>query len=599
MSAVTAWNAGHSIALPRLGFVSLMQAITSIRNWYTKDLSGFEKLILSPLILTVLLLGILNLIVIIFAAPHNWDSMTYHLARVAYYLQHHNLDYFDANYWAQVTHPKNSSLLLLYTYLISWRNENLTQLVQYISYWVAVSGVYAISMKVGNNRAQSIFAAMVSALLIEWLMQATTTQNDLILTAYFGATVYFLFAFRETNKWKYLAFSGLGIGLSVGTKETSFLALPSIGLLALYTLFKPGAGMVLQKRLRNFATWVMCTLLALCMFALPSGYVENYRDFGHPFGPKEIRAEHSFEGQPVDFIIRNGTKNLVRFGSDFLSLDGMPPISIVNKAQIFIRALPEKFVRQLGMELDSPEATRTPFDIQKMPRASEDYSYWGILGFCLVWPAVLLSLAGIIKPIDIRMLSVAAVLFFLIQSYAGPYDIWRGRYFTTVATLAAPIVGVCLQTQKRFLRAYCILIIFAGCISAISAVVLGENSVLVTVDYKNKLMKSTFAMERMEQLTRNRTRYYEPLKRFDELVPNDAVVAAFLYAKSFEYPLFGKQLTRTIMPVNSFIKGIQPIPVNAEYLLYADGFPCARREDIFLGANWYLRHLTDNNRRCN
>ena len=358
ISGVIVWNrdTGQFLALPRFSFASLMHAITSIRNWYTKYLSLFQKLVLSPLILTTLLLGTLNLIVVVFIAPQHWDGMTYHLARVAYYLQHHNLDYFDANYWAQVIHPKNSSLLLLYTYLMSGRNENLTQLVQFISYWVAVCSVYAISNKVGNNRTQSIFAAMVSALLIDWLTQATTTQNDLILAAYFGATVYFLFAFRETNKWKYLALAASGMGLAIGTKASSFLPLLSVGLLALYTLFQSGVN--LQVRLRNFAIGMICALLALCVFILPAGYTENYRNFGHPLGPKEIRVTHSFEGKSIDYIIRNGTKNLIRFGFEFLSLDGTPPINIVNRTQALVRSLPEKFVSKLGIDLETSEATR-------------------------------------------------------------------------------------------------------------------------------------------------------------------------------------------------------------------------------------------------
>jgi 4-amino-4-deoxy-L-arabinose transferase-like glycosyltransferase len=293
-----------------------MHALTSIKSWYTKELSRFEKLLLAPLILTALLLGILNLIVIIFTAPHNWDSMTYHLARVAYYLQHDNLNYFDANYWAQVIHPKNSSLLLLYTYLISGRNENLTQLVQFIAYWVAICGVYAISIKAGNNKTQSIFAAMVGALLTEWLMEATTTQNDMILVAFSGAITYFLLAFRKTSKLKYLIWAALGIGLSLGTKSAYLLVLPSIGLVALYALFAPK----LRSLLRNFAFFVACILVAISIFALPSGYMENYRNFGHPIGPDEVRKLHSFEGEPISYIAMNGTRNIIRYGFEFLSL---------------------------------------------------------------------------------------------------------------------------------------------------------------------------------------------------------------------------------------------------------------------------------------
>jgi hypothetical protein len=593
-AVVTLWN-GQSIALPRFEVASLMHTVVSIKNGYTKELSRFEKLLLAPLILTTLLLGVLNLISIVFAAPHNWDSMTYHLARVAYYLQYNNMNYFAADYWAQVIHPKNSSLLLLYTYLISGQKENLTQIVQFISYWVAVCAVYAISTKVGNSKPQSIFAATVSALLTEWLMQSTTTQNDLILTAYFGTIVYFLLAFREMNNRKYLMLASLGIGLSIGTKASSFLPLASVALVALYALFQFRAKP--SSQLRNSAVLAVSVLLAICVFALPAGYMENYGSYGNPIGPQDVRELHSFEGQSIEYIARNGTKNLMRFGFEFLSLDGLPSISIVNKAQTLIRALPEKIVSRLDIDLGISEATRVPFNIHKLPVSHEDLSYWGILGFGLVWIVVFLSVVGAIKSTGIRVLSLAAVLFLFFQAYAGPYDPWRGRYFTAAAVFALPTVGVCLSTKNQLIRAYLLLITLLGCVSAISAVVLRTNDQLISINDNNTT--SIFSMDRIAQLTSNGPMYYEPLQRFDQLVPKYATVAVFLYEDSFEYPLFGEHLTRIILPINPFDKGLQPIPINAEYLLYAHGFPCADiQEDMHLGADWYLRRLTDNNREC-
>ena len=183
---ITRWRKGADKfrELSKVVLPSPKHIASSVKDWYIKGLTYFEKLILSPMILTMFLLGTLNLAMVSFIAPHNWDSITYHLARVAYYLQHNNLNYFDANYWAQVIHPKNSSILLIYTFLVSGRNENLFQMVQFISYWSAIASVYAISRKIGNNQTQSIFAATTSALLVEWLMEATTTQNDLTITAY-------------------------------------------------------------------------------------------------------------------------------------------------------------------------------------------------------------------------------------------------------------------------------------------------------------------------------------------------------------------------------------------------------------------------------
>ncbi len=601
-AAAVVWTENaRRFVLPKFRTPCSTHFATSIKSWYVHELSRFEKLLLTPLMLTALLLGILNLTVVFLAAPHNWDSMSYHLARVAYYLQHGNLSYFDANFWAQVCQPKNSTLLLLYTYLVSGRNENATQLVQFISYWVAVCSVYAISRKTGSNRTQSMFAAMVCALLTEWLMEATTTQNDMILTAFFGTTTCSLLTFRKERKSKYLILAALGIGLSVGTKASAFLPLVSIGLVASYALFTTK----LRSVLRNSAILAGSTLVAISVFALPSGYAENYVRFGHPIGPKQVRTEHSYEGRPASWIAVNGTRNVVRFAFDFLSLDGLPGIGIVQKAQTILRSLPSKVMSRLGVDLVTSEGTRAPFCLSRTPKDHEDSSQWGVLGFSLVWVAVFLSVFGVFKSPDVRVLSIAAVLFFLCQAYAGPYDLWRGRYFITCAVFAVPAVSTFLETRSSLGRAYLILVIVVGCLSAVSAVVLRDNRPLISFRGRTSSITSVFTRDRIGQLTGSYGgKYYEAIKAFDSLVPSSATVAVCLsgglVGSDFqEYPLFGRHLTRTLIPINSFEKGLQPIPATADYLLYAQGtFPNACPDDILLGDDWYLRRLTDGNRGC-
>jgi hypothetical protein len=532
--------------------------------------------------------------VVLFTAPHNWDSMTCHLARVAYYLQHGNLDYFDANYWAQVVHPKNSILLLLYTYLMSCGNENLTQIVQFISYWAAVCAVYGISLKVGSNRTQGLFAALVFALLTECLMECTTTQNDMILTAYSGSIIYSLLSFRETNHPKYLFWAALGIGIAIGIKSSFLLVLPVLVIVSLYALIHK-CKLSLKRTALNLLVLGALTIVAISVFALPAGYLDNYRRFNHPIGPESIRKVHSFEGKSVSFIIINGTRNLFRFGFDFLSLDGLPPIPPIVKLQQTIREIPAKLVRIVGLDLERAEAVRQPFRYQKPPSAHEDLSSWGIFGFGLILIVVLLSVLGLIRNTDIRLLSFATLMFLLIQSYAGPWDPWRGRYFLICAVIATPVVGVCLKNKFRFIQACLILIVFVGCLSAVSAVLFRINSLLCFPQFsgtnKQLVITSVFSLDRLRQLTRNRLNYYEALKNYEELVPENSVVAVYLGADSYEYPLFGKDLNREVIPINSFSKGIQPIPEKAEYLIYSIGFPYADKSDIHLGEDWYLRKL--------
>ncbi len=98
-------------------------------------------------------------------------------------------------------------------------------------------------------------------------------------------------------------------------------------------------------------------------------------------------------------------------------------------------------------------------------------------------------------------------------------------------------------------------------------------------------------MNRMEQLTREADENYEPLSKFDQLVPKNSTVAVFLLGARYEYPLFGEYLTRTIIPINTFNKGVLPIPVDADYLLYEEGLHPAELDDLHLGTTLYLRKL--------
>jgi len=569
--------------------------ISALKIWCSQ-LSLFEKILLFPPLATVVLLGLVNLGVVLFSAPHNVDSMTFHLPRVAYYIQHGNLNYYHAGYWCQVVHPKNSTLLTLYTYLVTGRNENMTQMVQFISYWIAIFSVYGISRRIGNNVVSSLFSSSVFALLIECLMQSVTTQNDMLIAAYVGVVAYLFFAFRETRERKYLVVAGVNVGLVIGVKASALLAFPSLLALGIYVLHaRPWTSVT--PMIRNSAVFLTSSFLAILVFALPSGYLENYARFGHPIFPESVRSTVSFEGESVGYIMKNGSKNALRYAFDFLSFDGLPPVEGIREMQSLMRKFPAKVVRSLGIDLETTEAVRGGFYYEEGPLSHEDVSYWGIFGFGLIWIVVFLLAVGIVKSPAGRALSIAAILFLLVESYAGFYDPWRGRRFMIAAIFSTSAIGCCLTSRpNKAFGAYLVVIVFLGCLSAWTAVLFRVNSPVLPVRYKTdplieRSKASIFSMDRLGQLTRNKPQYYEPLKRYEELTPEDAVVAVCLPGGSYEYPLFGKGLTRTIIPICSYYDGFQPIPQNAQYLLYSREYISFDTTDIHLGEGWYLRKL--------
>ena len=284
--------------------------------------TAFVKSVLLLLGIFSLTAGILNFFLVVTVPPFSWDAITFHLPRMAQFIQHNNLDPFYSPNAVQVVHPKNSTLLFLYLYLVFGNNENMTQFAQYVSYWAFVVSIFGISRKMGWEVLQSLFAALVASLIDIGISQANTNLNDMIMTALFGAAVYFLFAFRDAGLYKYLALASLGIGLVFGVKASSLSVMPSIVLVALVaTWVRANWG----KWIRNLVVFLFAILLSVFVFAVPSGYIDNYREYGSFLGDLEVREIHSFIDKPLDYVIKGTVYNFFRYGLNFLSLDGLPP----------------------------------------------------------------------------------------------------------------------------------------------------------------------------------------------------------------------------------------------------------------------------------
>ena len=560
-----------------------------INHWYINT-KLTEKIILRPLVFTFITVAAINLLMILLSAPFNWDSMTYHLARMAYFLQHNNFSYFEANYWAQVVHPKNATSLITYAYLLGGKNENFTQLVQFLSYLISVLSVYGISKKIGNTTTQSLFASMVSGLLTEWLMQSTTTQNDMIITAFVGIATFFIFSYHHSMNKRDLWLSAIAIGIMLGVKASSLLPILCIALIAVILVFREK--LKFKKKVLHLLQYGGMVLLSIIVFALPSGYSENLRIFNHPLGPVSVRETHSFEGQSPGYVLKYGSINVLRYGFEFLSLDGFSG-KLADEAQYTLRHYPYRAMQKIGIQIDSSEATRQAFLPDKKPVAQEDKSYWGIFGFTLIWIAVLISLFSAKHTQEAFFLALTSLAFLLLQSFSGPYDPWRGRYFIICAIFAAPLVGSAFSIRKVPSFIYVLLITILGCMSAFSATLFRENIPILTCSGNQCVYHPIHQKDRIKRLTATRSGVYETINEFDQIVPTDATVALMLVHDSYEYPLFGKELTRQLIPINSFYNGTQPIPDNADYLLYtSDLLAEILPTDISIGQNWYIRDLS-------
>ncbi|MGH3131054.1 MAG: glycosyltransferase 87 family protein, partial [Gaiellaceae bacterium] len=153
--------------------------------------------------------------------PNNWDSMLYHLSRAAAWYQSGAVEYHPAATDRENIFPPNAEIQILYT-LVFLGRDTLAALPQLAAEIALLVGIFGVSRRLGFARSASAFAALLFATLSEVALQATTTQNDLVVAAAVVAAAYFILGRSRVD----LALAGLAVGLALGTKLTAVFALP-------------------------------------------------------------------------------------------------------------------------------------------------------------------------------------------------------------------------------------------------------------------------------------------------------------------------------------------------------------------------------------
>lgn len=556
-------------------------------EWKNQD--RFEKIGLGILGLTIGMVLILTLISLLFAAPQNTDALTYHLARVAFYLQHGNMEYYPANQWPQVIHPKNSASLFAYIFLVSGYSENLTPLPQFISFLVTIVSVYGISKKLGLDKPSSLISSLLTGLPICLILGATTNQNDLIICAMAGCAVYFLLCFRSYSERKYLFLSALSLSLMTGFKASALMVFPVVGMVVLFSL----VGKQWIPSLKNIGILAGFGVLLFIVLVLPSGYLENMWMYGHPVGPEYMRKEHNFEGLSFSNVFYQGSMNTVRYFLNFWNFDGfLNGPNIIYGINSILWEWITSMVTNIWPDIYSQAFVRQPFGTLKKITADEESVYFGPMGFLLIWPMIFwgffYSILNLRKPLGntLLFLSSACFIFLFSQSFFGQFDPWRGRMFGTMMLFAAPICGIWWSIYNKYIisKIYLLFVLLIGCWAAIWSILFRYDSSWIKPNFTGKTL---FKMDRMEQMLRDLPYDYEPYRKFDEMVPKDAKVNSWLMGSYPEYVLFGKGLTRKIYTREESLKN----GIKADYFIFDSKQFEVRSNDIALGNGLQLRKL--------
>ncbi len=161
--------------------------------------------------------------------PNNWDSMSYHMSRVEYWIQNKTISFFKTNNPRQNILSPFSEFLILHFQILSG-SDIFANLAQWINLIIVLAAVSLICKEFGLSiRLQLIAATFICSLPIV-LLQASSTKNDIVVSTYI--LLFYYYQINLVNKYSIasVCFAGLALGLGILTKGTSYILLFAIGI---------------------------------------------------------------------------------------------------------------------------------------------------------------------------------------------------------------------------------------------------------------------------------------------------------------------------------------------------------------------------------
>ncbi len=520
LSLVDAWRAGWMLS------VEILAAAAAGAIWWVRGrvplgiaVPGFARVRgaarRNPLAATAVGLALVALavqsVLAVAALPNNSDSMTYHLARIAYWLQFDSVLHFDLGTARQLAAAPNAEYIQGWTLLLG-DSVRLPALVQWAAAFGLGASVALGSRVLGFGRPAAAFAGAVFVLLPQPLLQATTTQNDLT-GAFFmlAAVVFAVRAIRDRHLGE-ITIASVAMALAIGTKGTTLIAGFSILLLiaAALAAYRPPPRFIGRA-----------TAIAVAGFVLfgAFNYVLNYNTYSDPLGPITESTGRS-GGSTFD----NGIRVIWSYADS-------PGVSIPVLSDALERTGEALFS---GVKINSFQS----FGLDS--RIQEDFSSYGLFGLLIFLPLLVIVLARPRSPTAWRLLAAASLLYILVFILSSGSNPFVGRVLMPAMALGAPLIAL-LYRRPAIATIALVLVV----LNAVPVVLANQSKPLLT----DPDIGNVFSLDDRLLQTTNRPAMREPLAALDAELEPDTPIGLVRGGGSWEFLFFGPDLERRVVPL--------------------------------------------------
>jgi hypothetical protein len=455
----------------------------------------------------VTILGITLLIAVV-APPDHIDVMTYHMGRVAHWIQARSVDYYPTGILRQNYQMPFAEFVILHLQLLSG-GDRWANLVQWASFVLCGLTVSLILAEMRQSPGVQWAGALIAFATPMAILEATGAQNDVVVALWLLAFLLYAWRALSDHSFESAVLCGLALGLALLTKGTAYLYAPGMGaaLLAAW-LVRRGHE---RPRLPPLRLWLAALLLAACVNLGP--WLRNMSVHGKPMCCGESYfVDRLTPGGAYSNVVRNAALHM-----------GVPKLHrVVSRAVDLLTPVP----------FDDPA---TGIDEGAFELSFSRHE--GKAGNTLLFLAALATVVAIAFDRRLRQEPAApwiaaAGAGFVTFSVALNWQPWASRLHTPVFLAASVPVAILLGTRSRSVRSAALALFFVG---SLPYLLLNESRPLVPLHKPSILMR-----DRIRQYFIDRPAYRAPYRDAAALVraSGEPEIGLLFDESAYEYPFW-------------------------------------------------------------
>lgn len=215
--------------------------------------------------------------------PNNWDSMTYHMARIAHWVMNESVYPYPTHIYRQIYQPPLAEWMIGQICILN-RADYFANTLQLIYLIGSLACLNLIMQEFELTKKVRSIAYIVAFTTPSIFMQTTSTQNDIVVGFFILGTMYGLIRFFKTFNISNALITGVFIGCALLTKGTAFVYLIPIALFAALSLIRKhyNSSISIPKLIP------LISIILLCSILIPAPhFYRNFKLSGDIFGASD------------------------------------------------------------------------------------------------------------------------------------------------------------------------------------------------------------------------------------------------------------------------------------------------------------------------